>query len=93
MFHLLGEVVCNLDAGAYRSALEVAEFKARDPLPMFRQRAEREGWLEAGEYERVEQKIIALVDDAVAFADASPAPEDLCKNIYVQPIDPYKAPS
>lgn len=81
------------DAGAYRSALEVAEFKARDPLPMFRQRAEREGWLEAGEYERVEQKIIALVDDAVAFADASPAPEDLCKNIYVQPIDPYKAPS
>ncbi len=77
------------DHGAYRSQLELAEFQARDPLRRLRERALAEDWLDAGELDELDAQAQKAVDEAVAFADRSPPPTDLCKDVYVQPLDPY----
>lgn len=78
------------DPGAYRSALEVSELRARDPLLTFRKKAAREGWVDEGEADRMEEQARAAVEAAVAFADASPAPTDLHADVYVEPINLYR---
>ncbi|MGD8547952.1 MAG: pyruvate dehydrogenase (acetyl-transferring) E1 component subunit alpha [Thiohalophilus sp.] len=81
------------DSGAYRSVLEVAELKARDPLETFRQKALAEGWLDNAECEAIEADIREVVDSAVRFAEESPAPSELSKDVYMTPIDLYGAPN
>lgn len=77
------------DPAAYRSALELAELQARDPLEMFRERALAEGWLGETDIEDIERTVRGVVDDAVSFAATSPAPTDLGANVYAQPLDLY----
>ncbi|MEW6353241.1 MAG: pyruvate dehydrogenase (acetyl-transferring) E1 component subunit alpha [Pseudomonadota bacterium] len=78
------------DSGAYRSALEMAELKARDPLLTLRNRALQEGWLSEDDIEAAFKKARTVVDEAVRFADQSPPPTDLYKDIYAQPLDVYR---
>jgi pyruvate dehydrogenase E1 component alpha subunit len=78
------------DPGAYRSALEVSELRARDPLLSFRKRAAREGWVDESEADRLEEQAREAVDAAVAFADASPPPTDLHADIYREPLNLYR---
>ncbi len=77
------------DSGAYRSALELAELKARDPLLLLRARALHEGWITDEEIEAIDSQAQQAVEQAVRFADASPAPTDLHKNVYSEPLDLY----
>lgn len=77
------------DSGAYRSALEVAELKARDPLHSFRQKVLNEGWLTQPETDDLNQQAQNVVDESVRFALASPPPDDLYQNVYVNPLDLY----
>jgi len=72
-------------AGAvYRTKDEVEHEKQRDPIVLFRARALREGWLAEEEIRRIEKDVNDRVDEAVAFADASPEPpaEWLFTDIY-----------
>lgn len=78
------------DSGAYRSALEMAELKARDPLLNLRNRALQEGWLSEDDIEALFKKAHEAVDEAVRFAEQSPPPTDLYKDIYAQPLDVYR---
>ena len=80
------------DNAAYRSALEVAELRARDPILLLRRRILEEGWLEEAELERLEAEARQAVEEAVRFAEASPEPEDLYHGVYAQPLDPYRPP-
>jgi len=77
------------DHGAYRSQLELAEFQAKDPLRRFREQALEAGWLDAGEMETLDARAQEAVDEAVAFAERSPPPTDLYKDVYVRPLDLY----
>lgn len=77
------------DNAAYRSDTEVAELKARDPLLTFRRQATREGWLEDSLVQQLEQQVDAVIDEAIRFAAASPPPEGLHDNVYVNPLDLY----
>ncbi len=77
------------DAGAYRSAVEVAELRARDPITVLRTRAQRERWLEQAEIAAIEQEVHAVVEEAVRFAEQSPPPQDLHRDVYVRPLDLY----
>ena len=79
------------DAGAYRSVLEVAELQSRDPLTTFRERALKENWLHTTDCERIVQEVRQVVEAAVQFAVASPAPTELDKHVYVEPTDLYGA--
>jgi pyruvate dehydrogenase E1 component alpha subunit len=77
------------DSGAYRSALEVAELRARDPLVSFRKRALDDGWLSETDLQGVEQTVQSVVDDAVCFAGESPPPAELGGNVYTGALDLY----
>jgi pyruvate dehydrogenase E1 component alpha subunit len=79
------------DAGAYRSTLEVAELQSRDPLTTFRERALKENWLNTTDCEQIVQEVQQVVEEAVKFASASPAPTKLDTHVYVEPIDLYGA--
>jgi pyruvate dehydrogenase E1 component alpha subunit len=62
-------------AGAvYRTKDEVEREKLRDPIVTFRARALEAGWLREDELREIDKAVDDLVDEAVAFADASPEP-------------------
>jgi pyruvate dehydrogenase E1 component alpha subunit len=62
-------------AGAvYRTKEEVEREKLRDPIVQFRERALSARWLSEDDLRKVEKDVNDLVDEAVAFADASPEP-------------------
>jgi len=62
-------------AGAvYRTKEEVEQEKLRDPILLFREGTLREGALGDADVRAIEKDVNDLVDEAVAFADASPEP-------------------
>lgn len=72
-------------AGAvYRTKEEVEREKQRDPIAIFSARCLREGMLSEADVRAVEQEANGLVDEAVAFAEASPPPpaEWLLTDVY-----------
>jgi pyruvate dehydrogenase E1 component alpha subunit len=73
------------DPEEYRTKEQVAEWRKRDPIANFAERLVREGVLDEGEPQRLDEETVRRVDDAVAFADkaAFPTPESLYDFIYV----------
>ncbi|MFI5003925.1 MAG: pyruvate dehydrogenase (acetyl-transferring) E1 component subunit alpha [Solirubrobacterales bacterium] len=73
------------DPESYRSKEEVSRWRERDPIPVFGDLLEREGLIDAAERARIDERALAQVDEAVAFAEASPfpAPESLYDDVYV----------
>jgi pyruvate dehydrogenase E1 component alpha subunit len=64
-------------AGAvYRTKEEVEREKQRDPIVLFRERALTAGWLSHDDLREIDKGVNDLVDEAVAFADASPEPPE-----------------
>jgi pyruvate dehydrogenase E1 component alpha subunit len=64
-------------AGAvYRTKEEVEREKQRDPIVLFRERALTAGWLSDDDLRETDKSVNDLVDEAVAFADASPEPPE-----------------
>jgi len=62
-------------AGAvYRTKEEVEREKLRDPIVLFRDRALGEGVLTEADVRTIEKDVNDVIDEAVAFADASPEP-------------------
>ena len=62
-------------AGAvYRTKEEVEREKQRDPIVLFRERVLAAGLLTEADVRTIEKDINDRIDDAVAFADASPEP-------------------
>jgi hypothetical protein len=73
------------DPEQYRTKEEVAQWRARDPIPAFGELLLGEGVIDAQELERIDAVATERVDAAVAFAEASPfpAPESLYDDVYV----------
>jgi pyruvate dehydrogenase E1 component alpha subunit len=73
------------DPEEYRTKEQVEEWRKRDPILQWGDRLQDEGIVSAEERERFDEEAIARVDEAVAFADASPPPppESLYDDIYV----------
>jgi pyruvate dehydrogenase E1 component alpha subunit len=73
------------DPEEYRTKEQVEKWRARDPIVLFGRRLEGEGILSADDREEMDRKAIERVDQAVAFADASPFPEpdSLYDDVYV----------
>ena len=72
-------------AGAvYRTKEEVEREKLRDPIVLFAERSVKDGALTNADVKLIEKAVSDQVDDAVAFADASPVPppEDLFTDVY-----------
>jgi pyruvate dehydrogenase E1 component alpha subunit len=73
------------DPEEYRTRAQVAEWRRRDPLTVFGERLIAEGVLDRAAVEELDAETQRRVDEAVAFADASPfpAPESLYDDVYV----------
>jgi len=73
------------DPEEYRTREQVAEWRRRDPIALWAARLVEAGMLDEAAVEASERAAAAQVDEAVAFADASPfpAPESLYDDVYV----------
>lgn len=63
------------DRQAYRTREEVKAWQKRDPIPRFVKRAEQAGYLKEGDFKRLKEEAHARVEQALAFAEASPDPD------------------
>ncbi|OPZ85207.1 MAG: Acetoin:2,6-dichlorophenolindophenol oxidoreductase subunit alpha [bacterium ADurb.Bin429] len=72
------------DAVSYRTRDEEAEWRPRDPIPLFRERLLADGRATEEELTAIEQDVKAEVEDAVHFAEESPEPtmEDVLSSVY-----------
>jgi pyruvate dehydrogenase E1 component alpha subunit len=70
----------------YRPDSEVAEWRERDPIFSFERRLVELGTAQPEQIEAVWEKLRGEIDDAIAFAEASPLPEldQLMVDIYTQ---------
>ncbi len=74
------------DAQTYRGPDEVKKIReSRDCLTNFTSKVTSAGLVEAGEIEQIDREVGALIDDAVAQAQAAPKPglDDLLTDVYV----------
>jgi pyruvate dehydrogenase E1 component alpha subunit len=73
------------DACNYRTREEEAEWREKDPLVRLARDLSRENGVAAEEeLGRIEREVTQLIDDAVAFAEASPSPrpEDALLHVF-----------
>jgi pyruvate dehydrogenase E1 component alpha subunit len=73
------------DPEEYRSKDEVEEWRKRDPINVFKGRMADAGMISDDDYEKLDEKAVAKIDEAVEFADNSPFPDldSLYDDIYV----------
>ncbi len=73
------------DPEEYRTREQVAEWRRRDPIELFSARLIEAGVLDQAGVEQLDADAMQRVDEAVAFADASPfpTPESLYDDVYV----------
>ncbi|MBS0274212.1 MAG: thiamine pyrophosphate-dependent dehydrogenase E1 component subunit alpha [Proteobacteria bacterium] len=74
------------DPQAYRTADELKEARANDPLPLFRKKVTEAKLLEASELDAIEKAILTEVEDAAQTAIAAPPPDlkSLEKDVYAR---------
>ncbi len=68
----------------YRSEDEVEQWRRRDPVPRLRANLEERGLLSPEQAERMDREVVAEVEEAMAFAEASPEPplDSLYENVF-----------
>jgi pyruvate dehydrogenase E1 component alpha subunit len=73
------------DPEVYRTKEEVQQWRERDPILLYKKQLEEAGLIDDADFEERDRRGIEMVDEAVAFADASPEPalESLYDNVYV----------
>jgi pyruvate dehydrogenase E1 component alpha subunit len=79
------------DAQTYRTKEEVKEYQKNDPIEKVIVTLKENGWIDDAGIEAMEEKVKAIVDESVKFAEESPfpEPEDLYRDVYVQPDYPF----
>ncbi len=50
-------------------------WKQRDPVKRLREQVLASGWAEPDDFERIDEEVRSLIEDAAKFALASPQPE------------------
>jgi pyruvate dehydrogenase E1 component alpha subunit len=87
------EHAVGLDHLSYREDDEIEQWRKRDPITLMREYLNREGMLDEGEMNAVEEEVRAEVAAAVAFALASPVPKaaEAYDHVFVDPLLPLDA--
>ena len=75
------------DPDELRSKEEKEHYAKRDPIPAFRKYATSRNLLSEGDIAEIEAAVLAVVDESVEFADASPKPDmsQLLENVFADP--------
>jgi len=79
------------DPAKYRSKEEVEEFKAKDPVESVKETILRKKYANEAWIEEINEKVKAIVDESVRFAEESPLPEaqELYTDVYAQGDYPF----
>jgi len=79
------------DPAKYRSKEEVEEFKAKDPIESVKETILRKRYANEAWVEEINEKVKAIVDESVRFAEESPLPEaqELYTDVYAQGDYPF----
>lgn len=79
------------DPAKYRTKEEVETYKAQDPVEIVKQILLKNKMSTEEEIEQINERINAVVEDAVTFAEESPYPDpsELFKDVYTQEDYPY----
>ncbi|HWY09706.1 MAG TPA: pyruvate dehydrogenase (acetyl-transferring) E1 component subunit alpha [Bacteroidia bacterium] len=79
------------DAQTYRTKDEVKEYQKQDPIEKVLDTLKKNKWIDDSEIEKVEEKVKALVDESIKFAEESPYPEasELYNDVYLEPNYPF----
>jgi pyruvate dehydrogenase E1 component alpha subunit len=79
------------DPGKYRTKEEVEEYKKQDPIEQVLTTLKKNKWINDAEIDAIDEKIKAIVEESVRFAEESPYPDasELYKDVYVQDDYPY----
>jgi pyruvate dehydrogenase E1 component subunit alpha len=90
-YRFMGHSMSDPVHGHYRTKEEVEEQKLKDPIRHHFKRLAEQGLLDQAGLERMDSEVRAVVDAAVAFADASPEPpaSALYEDVYSEPYGPY----
>ncbi len=70
------------DAG-YRTAEEIAEWRARDPITLLREGSVARGIATDGDFDQIDEEIKAIVADALKFATESPFPDPSTATLFI----------
>ena len=72
------------DPRTYRTKEEEAEWQTRDPIPRLREWLIAEGIVSGAELDEIAAEVEHTIDEAIAFGEASPAPElaDLYSDVF-----------
>ena len=79
------------DPAKYRSKEEVEEYKAKDPIESVKETILRKKYANEAWIEEINEKVKAIVDESVRFAEESPLPEaqELYTDVYAQGDYPF----
>jgi pyruvate dehydrogenase E1 component alpha subunit len=79
------------DAQTYRTKDEVKEYQKQDPIEKVLETLKNNKWITDAEIEAVEERVKAIVEESVKFAEESPFPpaEELYHDVYADPHYPF----
>jgi pyruvate dehydrogenase E1 component alpha subunit len=79
------------DPAKYRTKDEVEGYRKRDPIEVVRQTILSNKFSSEKDLEAIDQKILAIVEASVKFAEESdhPSPDEIFKDVYVEPDYPF----
>jgi pyruvate dehydrogenase E1 component alpha subunit len=79
------------DAQTYRTKDEVKEYQSQDPIQKVINTLQKNGWIDEAGIEAMEERVKALVNESVQFAEESPFPEpdELYKDVYSEANYPF----
>jgi pyruvate/2-oxoglutarate/acetoin dehydrogenase E1 component len=82
------------DKQRYRTREEVEAWRARDPIPAFRNRLIAAGLLTEGDATALEAQAQQIIEDAIAWGDAGPEPsvDALAEDVYAEEPEVLAAP-
>jgi pyruvate dehydrogenase E1 component alpha subunit len=72
------------DPQTYMTKEEIEGYRANDPIDKFKSRVLRDNLATAAELEKIDTRVKATLDEAVAYAESSPwpTPDELLKDVY-----------
>jgi len=79
------------DPAKYRTKEEVEAYKQKDPIEVVKNTLLKNKWATEQDIEKIEEKIILVVNDSVEFSENSPFPDasELYQDVYVQSDYPF----
>lgn len=92
-YRVVGHQEGDPPAGTYRTQEELDEWKSRCPIARFRKWLLAEGFATEAELAKIETRVHKEIEEAVAFAEASPIPDPATANdqVLANPVNPAVA--